>query len=154
MIMNGMLVTVKNIGKSPASHVNIYARYITENNAATQGLFASQHKICDPLRQDVPLPEGAEHLDMTMLPGDAFPVNVTVSTEGNGANPKTLVDNVFIAVGCIDYQIFGQAAHHQTSFVYDLQRRDGKATVFQPGLKILDGSFGYAHDLGGTGPVD
>ena len=127
----------QNVGHSVATSAFINVKMFLADDA--NGIFKQplkrQHELCDPIvRQPVNDPKIGD-MTLTIFPGDtdsSMVYGVGVGKEelesAKNAAPKAPGGKRIlpIIVGCADYQYGTSERHHQTRFIYEVQRLDRK----------------------------
>ncbi|HEY0375989.1 MAG TPA: hypothetical protein VGC87_03445 [Pyrinomonadaceae bacterium] len=113
--------TVKNVGRSVALRATLTARVFVPTKAA--GFFddavAQQRKICSEVNSNIMAFALFPNNTLTLDSGFSVATQVLRSTH---LGPYGFAS--FLIVGCADYQINGQTAHHQTGFIYEVYKGD------------------------------
>jgi hypothetical protein len=125
----GVTFSLENSGHSPADHVDLEAQLLPlkAENFVSYGL-NRQKEICGVLRAKTD--EKIEFGTFSLFPNVAIPksLNLSVgSTEITNAEqhqgPKPFLISMLV-VGCVDYRFEFESGHHQTGFLYSLDRID------------------------------
>lgn len=148
---------VKNVGNTPATHImpRVWLGVLKEG-----GPFApeEQTRRCNEVRQ------GAPALGFTLFPGQSFPETQGFASAGYGVNIKREeIEKGLLAsfdkrrislfiVGCVDYTFPSDPEHHhQTGFIFDLERLAGgipgpiipeEGTIPAANLRLFDSPLG------------
>jgi hypothetical protein len=125
-----LLFHLTNTGKSPAQLVNIGGdfSYVTLNSVDDVKKIYEKRQACDDLKK-------ANMAGSTIFPGQrmplihAFKMDSKNVAEWKNKNGEKL--GVFYLVGCADYVFTLGGQHHQTRFIYEVDKR-GENNSFLP----------------------
>lgn len=122
---------IKNIGRSVATHVNIYVKLVLRPWGNGWGDFQDEQKeVCDwSFKYKGP--------NMALFPDESFSGIRSGSGEILTENHITTLENGrFITpalVGCVGYRIPASSSFHYTGFVYEIFRADNRTRHFMVG---------------------
>ena len=137
---------LKNVGKSPATNVQILAEIpvVFGDARALQKAISDREKL---------RPAGLGNLGVTLFPGETqiHTYNLPISRASIDAfNQKQAADHGLPAgsttflptlVGCVDYKFTFAEGHHQTGFILDLRKRDLTNSNLALGFDIKEGAI-------------
>jgi hypothetical protein len=129
-----------NIGHSTATSAFAATKmFLASGNAIFTEPIKRQHDLCDPLRKLPVRTEKMGDMMLTIFPSDADAsmtygqgvgqpeLDATPNFEPPPPGGKRIVP---IIVGCVDYQYDASDRHHQTRFIYEVQRLDRAAVAY------------------------
>lgn len=118
------MIIAKNVGRSVAVNVTINAEVVIPRMGGDiwAAVIAEQMRVCQNIR--------SEFMSYAVFPEEVYPCDITfgISPEQleQGRYDESNVISLYV-VGCVDYQVSGHEAHHQTRFVYEIHRTVDKS---------------------------
>jgi hypothetical protein len=125
---------LENVGKSPARGVNIQGTFLFTNGSATEAY--AGYQVCDLSRE---LPPKAVP-GRVIFPNQSAPHNHVFTMNGSNfqqwRNWKEGQIAALIIAGCTDYFWGDSPVHHQTRFIFELDKTgpDNKSFLMVPGM--------------------